>query len=74
MFVFFHNNSPPNIIKKLYSLLLNLITIVFIICNIVNYISDDEMIAGCTVRIGNGESYILEDWCHEVMEVYENGR
>ena len=24
------------------------------ICNIVNYISDDEMIAGCTDRIGNG--------------------
>lgn len=33
------------------------------ICNIVNYISDDEMIAGCTDRIGNGDGYILEDWC-----------
>ena len=41
------------------------------ICNIVNYISDDEMIAGCTDRIGTGERYILEDWCWRVLEEYE---
>ena len=39
------------------------------ICNIVNYISDDEMIAGCTDRIGNGDGYILEDWCWRVFRV-----
>ena len=41
-----------------------LVTMNIPICNIVNYISDDEMIAGCTDRIGNGwindnESYRL---------------
>lgn len=30
-----------------------LVTMNIPICNIVNYISDDEMIAGCTDRIGN---------------------
>lgn len=48
-----------------------LVTMNIPICNIVNYISDDEMIAGCTDRIGNGERYILEDWCWRVLEEYE---
>ena len=30
-----------------------LVTMNIPMCNIVNYISDDEMIAGCTDRIGN---------------------
>lgn len=30
-----------------------LVTMNISMCNIVNYISDDEMIAGCTDRIGN---------------------
>ena len=46
-----------------------LVTMNIPICNIVNYISDDEMIAGCTDRIG--ERYILEDWCWRGLEEYE---
>lgn len=38
-----------------------LVTMNIPICNIVNYISGDEIIDWCTDRIGDG--YILEDWC-----------
>ena len=46
-----------------------LVTMNIPICNIVNYISDDEMIDGCTDRIGDGERYILEDWCWRSMRM-----
>ena len=45
-----------------------LVTMNIPICNIVNYISDDEMIAGCTDGIGDG--YILEDWCWRSMREF----
>lgn len=77
---FYNNFSPANFRKWLFRFMFLenklplqdiLVTMNIPICNIVNYISDDEMIAGCTDRIGNGERYILEDWCWRVLEEYE---
>lgn len=42
-----------------------LVTMNIPICNIVNYISGDEIIDWCTDMIGDG--YILEDWCWRSM-------
>ena len=47
-----------------------LVTMNIPICNIVNCISDDEMIAGCTDGIGDGDGYILEDWCWRSMREF----
>lgn len=77
---FYNNFSPANFRKWLFRFMFLenklplqeiLVTMNILICNIVNYISDDEMIAGCTDRIGNGNVYILEDWCWRVLEEYE---
>ena len=77
---FYNNFSPANFRKWLFRFMFLenklplqdiLVTMNIPICNIVNYISDDEMIAGCTDRIGNGERYILEDWCWRGLEEYE---
>lgn len=59
----YNNFSPANFRKWLFRFMFLenkmplqdiLVTMNIPICNIVNYISDDEMIAGCTDRIGNG--------------------
>ena len=80
---FYNNFSPANFRKCLFRFMFLenklplqdiLVTMNIPICNIVNYISDDEMIAGCTDRIGNGDGYILEDWCWRVLEEYENSK
>ena len=77
---FYNNFSPANFRKWLFRFMFLenklplqdiLVTMNIPICNIVNYISDDEMIAGCTDRIGNGDGYILEDWCWRALEEYE---
>jgi hypothetical protein len=80
---FYNNFSPANFRKCLFRFMFLenklplqdiLVTMNIPMCNIVNYISDDEMIAGCTDRIGNGDGYILEDWCWRVLEEYENSK
>ena len=59
----YNNFSPANFRKWLFRFMFLenkmplqdiLVTMNIPICNIVTYISDDEMIAGCTDRIGNG--------------------
>ncbi len=59
---FYNNFSSANFRKWLFRFMFLenklplqdiLVTMNIPICNIVNYISDDEMIAGCTDRIGN---------------------
>lgn len=80
---FYNNFSPANFRKWLFRFMFIekrlplqdiLVTMNIPICNIGNYISDDEMMAGCADCMGNGDSYILEDWCRRVLEVYENGK
>lgn len=80
---FYNNFSPANFRKWLFRFMFLekklplqdiLITMNIPICNIGNYISDDEMIAGCTDRIVKRDGYILEDWCERVLEEYEKSK
>ena len=80
---FYNNFSHDNFSKWLFRFMFLenkfplqdvLVTMNIPICNIGNYISDEEMIAGCTNGIAKGDNYILEDWCERVLEEYENGK
>ena len=39
------------------------------ICNISNYISDEEMIEFTTYKLSKGEKYLLEDFMNDVEKL-----
>ena len=73
---FYQKFSPGNIRKWLFRFLLKenplqdvLVLMNIPICNISNYISDEEMIEFTTYKLSKGEKYLLEDFMNDVEKL-----